>query len=208
MKPSSSGYSRRAFLARVGTTAVSAAALRGRAAAQALGTGLDGNPRGPGPVEVALVLNGERRTFAVEPRTTLLDLLRVQAGLTGAKEGCGRATCGACTVLLDGDPVYACMLLAIDVEGRDVVTVEGLSRAGLTPLQQAMVAEDALQCGYCSPGMVMSLAALLRRKPHPTEADVRKACSGNLCRCGSYPHIFRAALIAAEATASGGAART
>jgi xanthine dehydrogenase YagT iron-sulfur-binding subunit len=103
-------------------------------------------------------------------------------------------------VLLDGVPVYACMILAIEAQGREVISVEGLSKEGLTPVQQAMVQNDGLQCGYCSPGFVMSLTALLKKNPHPTEAEVRKACSGHLCRCGSYPHIFKAALAASRAT--------
>jgi xanthine dehydrogenase YagT iron-sulfur-binding subunit len=191
------GFSRRDFLARLGTTALSAAALRTEVAARELAAADRAAPQGPGPVPIALRINGAARSFTAEPRTTLLELLRTQAGLTGAKEACGRATCGACTVLLDGLPVNACMLLAIDVQGADIVTIEGLSHAGLTPLQQAMVEEDALQCGYCTPGFVVSLTALLRRNPRPTEAEVREACSGHLCRCGSYPHLFKAVLKAA-----------
>ena len=150
---------------------------------------------GPGPVPVILSINGEKRIFQLEPRVTLLEALRHQAGLTGAKEPCDRATCGACTVLLDDVPVYACSMLAIEAQGAEITTIEGIAKDGrLTKLQQAFVQKDGLQCGYCTPGMVMTLTALLRRNPHPTEAEVRKACSGNLCRCGSYPRIFAAAL--------------
>ena len=117
---------------------------------------------------------------------TLLEALRTSAGLTGAKEPCDRATCGACTVLLDDVPVYACSLLAIEAQGAEITTIEGLAKTGqLTQLQQAFVDKDGLQCGYCSPGFVMTLTALLRKNPHPTEAEIRKACSGILCRCGA-----------------------
>jgi aerobic-type carbon monoxide dehydrogenase small subunit (CoxS/CutS family) len=165
--------------------------------------GLAGSERvyGPGPVPVILSVNGEKRIFQLEPRVTLLEALRQQAGLTGAKEPCDRATCGACTVLLDDVPVYACAMLAIEAQGAEITTIEGIAKDGrLTKLQRAFVQKDGLQCGYCTPGMVMTLTALLRRNPHPTEAEVRKACSGNLCRCGSYPRIFAAALGTGGAT--------
>ena len=195
-----SGFSRRDFLIGLGTTAISAAALSAKAVARDLARSSAEQPLGPGPVAVALTINGERRAFVLEPRVTLLEALRTHAGLTGAKEACGRATCGACTVLLDGKPAYACTTLAIDAQHREVTTVEGLSRNGLTPLQKAMVELDGLQCGYCTPGFVMSLTALSETNPSPTEAEVRKACSGHLCRCGSYPNVFAAALKAAGRT--------
>jgi aerobic-type carbon monoxide dehydrogenase small subunit (CoxS/CutS family) len=150
---------------------------------------------GPGEVRVTFVVNGVERTLDVEPRMTLLEALRSPLGLTGAKESCDRATCGACTVLVNDTPVYACSMLAVEAHGAAITTIEGLARdERLTALQQAFVDHDGLQCGYCSPGMVMVLTALLRKNPHPTEAEVRRACSGNLCRCGSYPRIFAAAL--------------
>lgn len=191
--------SRRTFIRGLGTTAVSAAALGAESMAAELGAAGAGSPRGPHAVPVTLSLNGERRTFALEPRATLLEALRMHAGLTGPKEVCDRGGCGACTVLLDGVPVYACMMLAIEAEGREVTTVEGLSRAGPTPVQKALVEYDGLQCGYCTPGFVMSLTALLQRTPQPTETEVRQACAGHLCRCGSYPRVFAAALAAAQA---------
>jgi xanthine dehydrogenase YagT iron-sulfur-binding subunit len=193
--------SRRAFLRGLGTTALTAAALGANGVAGELAQANAEKPRGPAAAPVTLTINGERRTFNLEPRVTLLEALRIHAGLTGPKEVCERATCGACTVLLDGVPVYACMILAIEAQGRTVTTVEGLSKDGLTPVQKAMVEYDGLQCGYCSPGFVMSLTALLKNNPHPTEADVRKACSGHLCRCGSYPRIFAAALAASRGNA-------
>lgn len=191
--------SRRTFIRGLGTTAVSAAALGAESVAAELNSAGAGLPRGPHAGPVTFTLNGERRTFSLEPRATLLEAIRLHAGLTGPKEVCDRGACGACTVLLDGVPVYACMMLAIEAEGREVTTVEGLARGGPTPVQQAIVAHDGLQCGYCTPGFVMSLTALLKRTPHPTEAEVRQACAGHLCRCGSYPRVFAAALAAAKA---------
>ncbi len=192
----STPVSRRAFLRGLSTTALTAATLGAESVAAELAQGNAEQPRGPAALPVVLTINGEKRTFSLEPRVTLLEALRQSAGITSPKEVCERATCGACTVLLDGVPVYACMILAIEAQGRAITTVEGLSREGLTPVQKAMVEHDGLQCGFCSPGFVMSLTALLKSNPHPTEEQVRKACSGHLCRCGSYPHIFAAALAA------------
>lgn len=155
---------------------------------------------GPTAAPVELNVNGRAVTLQVEPRTTLLEALRIHAGLTGAKESCDRASCGACTVLLNGEPVYACSVLAIEAQGAVVETIEGVMKDGkLSMLQQALVEHDGLQCGYCSPGVVMTLTALLRKSPHPTADEVRRACAGNLCRCGSYPRIFAAALGAGGA---------
>jgi xanthine dehydrogenase YagT iron-sulfur-binding subunit len=197
-EPSSHSVSRRDFFKGLGVSAVATAAQRANAVAEELQKFNAEKVQGPGEVPVELLINGEKHTLNLEPRVTLLDVLRNRLPLTGSKEVCDRATCGACTVWLDGEPVYACMILAIDVQGRKITTVEGISRDGkLTKLQEAFVACDGLQCGYCTPGFVMSLSALLDRNPTPTEADVRKACSGNLCRCGSYPRVFQAALQAA-----------
>lgn len=197
--PLTTPVSRRSFIRGLGTTAVSTAALGAQSVAAELRTAAAARPQGPGAVNVTLSINGERRAFALEPRVTLLEAIRIHAGLTGPKEVCDRATCGACTVLLDGVPVYACMMLAIDAQGREITTVEGLSKRGLTAVQKAIVAQDGLQCGYCTPGFVMSLTALLKRNPNPSEAEVRAACAGHLCRCGSYPRIFAAALAASRA---------
>jgi aerobic-type carbon monoxide dehydrogenase small subunit (CoxS/CutS family) len=191
--------SRRTFIRGLGTTAVSAATLGANSVAAELASAQADQLRGPQAVPVTLTINGERRTFALEPRVTLLEAIRFHAGFTGPKESCDRGACGACTVLLDGVPVYACMMLAIEAEGRAITTIEGLSHAGPTPVQKAIVEADGLQCGYCTPGFVLSLTALLRRNPHPDEAEVRKACSGHLCRCGSYPRVFAAALAASQA---------
>lgn len=192
------GISRRLFLKGLGSSAVGAAALGHGSLAHGMA---ETEPvLGPGAVSVSFTVNGQLRTFLVEPRHTLLEVLRGQAGLTGAKESCDRATCGACTVLRDGEPVYACSLLAIEAQDTHIETIEGLAPDGrLTALQQAFVDRDGLQCGFCSPGMIMVLTALLRKNPHPTEAEVRAAVAGNLCRCGSYPHLFAAALTAGGA---------
>jgi xanthine dehydrogenase YagT iron-sulfur-binding subunit len=153
--------------------------------------------RGPGAVPIALRVNGARRRLEVEPSATLAEALRDGLGLTGTKLGCDRGACSACTVLLDGVPASACMTFALDVGEREVTTIEGLARGGaLHPLQEAFVAHDATQCGFCTPGMVMSCAALLARNPHPTLDDVKQAVSGNLCRCGTYPKVFEAVLAA------------
>jgi xanthine dehydrogenase YagT iron-sulfur-binding subunit len=155
--------------------------------------------RGPGAVDVTLEVNGQRATVHVPPRHTLLDALREEIGLMGAKKVCDEGTCGACTVIVDGRPVYACMTLAVAIEGRSVETVEGLGRDGdLDPVQAAFIAHDAFQCGFCTPGQIMSVVALLRTNAAPSADDVKRAVAGNLCRCGAYPNIVAAALAAAR----------
>jgi aerobic-type carbon monoxide dehydrogenase small subunit (CoxS/CutS family) len=134
----------------------------------------------------------------IEPRTTLAEALRIHLGMTGTKIVCDRGVCSGCTVWLDKMPVNSCMTLAIDAIGHHVTTIEGISSEGeMHPLQAAFVKHDAMQCGFCTPGMVMSCAALLERNPNPSEQDVRQAVSGNLCRCGTYPKVFAATLDAA-----------
>ncbi len=155
--------------------------------------------RGPGKTQIQLIVNGQAHEVLVEPRRTLLDTLRKDLGLTGAKNACDEGTCGACTVLLDGKPIYACMALAIECDGRSLETIEGLAQAGkLHPIQQAFIEEDALQCGFCTPGQIMAVKALLDSNPKPTLDEVKRALSGNLCRCGAYLKIVKAALRAAE----------
>lgn len=154
---------------------------------------------GPGAIDVAFEVNGHPARVHVPPHRTLLDALRDELGLTGAKKVCDEGTCGACTVLLDGRPVYSCMTLAVACEGRSVETVEGLARDGdLHPVQAAFIEKDAYQCGFCTPGQVMSLVALLRENGAPTAEDVRRAVTGNLCRCGAYQGIIAAGLAAAR----------
>lgn len=139
---------------------------------------------------VSLVVNDTSYTLDVEPRRTLLDALREDIHLTGAKPGCNMGNCGACTVLLDGEAVYGCLVLAVECEGRNVTTIEGLARNGeLDPVQRAFIEHDALQCGFCTPGQVLALKALLARNPHPSEEEIERGMSGNVCRCGAYPKI-------------------
>ena len=139
-------------------------------------------------------VNGVEQSIEVEPRRTLLDALRTNLCLTGAKKACDMGNCGGCTVQLDGDAVYSCLVLAVDCEGREVTTIEGAGNGELHPLQQAFIEADAFQCGYCTPGQIMSLKALFDRTPQPSDAQIERALSGNLCRCGAYPHILDAAL--------------
>jgi carbon-monoxide dehydrogenase small subunit len=148
---------------------------------------------------VSLTVNGITYDLAVEPRRTLAELLREDLGLTGTKRGCGIGDCGACTVLLDGVATFSCLTLAIQADGCEVETVEGLSENGqLNRLQQAFVDQGAIQCGFCSPGMLMMSTELLRREPDPTELEIRRAISGNLCRCTGYQKIVEAIQLAAK----------
>lgn len=149
--------------------------------------------------KIALDINGQRRRLLVEPRWNLLFVLRDRLGLTGTKVGCERGECGACTVLIDDEPRYACMLLAVEAVGKKIVTLEGLmngERLGAT--QQAFLEEDAYQCGYCTPGQIMAAEGLLRANPNPTMDEIAREMSGNLCRCGAYTHIFKAVNVAAD----------
>ncbi|HEX3270226.1 MAG TPA: (2Fe-2S)-binding protein [Ktedonobacterales bacterium] len=143
---------------------------------------------------ISLRVNGVERALEVESRRTLLDALREDLGLTGAKPGCEMGNCGACTVLLDGEAIYSCLALAVECQGRAVTTIEGLTQGdALDPIQQAFIAHDALQCGFCTPGQVLAMKALLDRNPHPGDEEIDRAMSGNLCRCGAYPKIRAAA---------------
>jgi xanthine dehydrogenase YagT iron-sulfur-binding subunit len=197
------GLSRRAFLrssalTTAGASVIDAAsAVAGQAAAAA-----GGSPpvSGPEPVSITLKVNGVRRSLLVAPRMTLAEALRGPLGLTGTKTACDRGACSACTVWLDGVTVCSCMMLAIEVGTRSVTTIEGLANGGqLHPVQAAFIAHDALQCGFCTPGMVMSCAQLLEQTPDPTAEEVQAAISGHLCRCGAYPHVVAATLAAAKA---------
>ncbi len=152
--------------------------------------------------EVVLTINRELYRFFVEPNIFLLDLLRDELDLTGAKRGCNRGECGSCTVLLDGRPVRSCLIPAVMANGRQVVTIEGLETLGgkLHPLQETFIERGAIQCGFCTPGMILAAKGLLDENPHPTEEEVRRAISGNLCRCTGYVKIVDAILSAAEKT--------
>jgi len=142
---------------------------------------------------VHLTVNDVPYDLDLEPRQTLLDTLRDEVGLTGAKPGCNMGNCGACTVLLEGEPVYSCLVLAVECEGRAITTIEGLARGdALDPVQQAFIAHDALQCGFCTPGQILAMKALLARNPHPSDEELERGMAGNLCRCGAYPKILAA----------------
>jgi len=156
---------------------------------------------GPNAQTIELKINGEAKRLSIEPRVTLLRALRENLGLTGTKLVCDRGACGACTVHLDGKPVTSCMILAVDARGHEITTIEGLGNPSeMHPVQSAFVEHDALQCGFCTPGMVMSVAAVLAENPRATREDIRNATAGNICRCGTYTHVFEAALkVAAPA---------
>lgn len=164
--------------------------------------------RGPGKVPVQLQVNGSTYYLEIEPRQTLLDTLRFSLNMTGTKKGCDMGECGACTVLIDGKSVYSCLVLAIECEGRQVLTIEGISDGeNLDPVQQAFINEDAFQCGFCTPGQVMAVKALLESNRDPTPDEIHRAVSGNICRCGAYPHIFKAVEAAAKAYRAGHSGR-
>ncbi|MEE8104730.1 MAG: (2Fe-2S)-binding protein [Planctomycetota bacterium] len=186
-----SGVSRRDILKGAGAAAFLGAV--GTRAAQAQEPASKMRRIGPGPVAIELTVNGKKRRLNLEPRVTLLDALRDRIELTGTKRVCDRGACGSCTVWVDGKTANSCMMLAVDAHGAEITTIEGLAQGGkLHPVQDAFVRHDALQCGFCTPGMVMSCAALHEHNPKAGEAEVREAISGNLCRCGTYTHIFNA----------------
>ena len=200
--PPPGGLSRRDLFKSAGAVAITGSVLgsvrKAFGEGEAVPEGL--RVQGPGAVPVTLSVNGAERKVTVEPRETLLDTLRLPLDLTGAKRVCDRGSCGACTIHLDGKPVNACMILAVDAEGHAITTVEGLATQNGKALLDAFVREDAMQCGFCTPGMFMSCASAVAAKGAKlTEADARAACAGNLCRCGTYPHVLKAALAAAKA---------
>lgn len=157
--------------------------------------------RSPRKIAITLSVNGEKHDFIIEPRETLLEVLRERAHLTGTKEGCGTGECGACTVLLDGRPTLACLMIAVEVQGREITTIEGIAVDGkLTPLQEAFIEEGAVQCGFCTPGMILSSTALLDENPRPTRQEIQKALEGNLCRCTGYNKIIDAVERVRDAT--------
>ncbi|MBX7246693.1 MAG: (2Fe-2S)-binding protein [Candidatus Sumerlaeaceae bacterium] len=192
-----SGVSRRGFLKGVGlgSVAIPAAGLLGGSVV--LAEEAPPKPSGPkvftGEIPIKLRINGKDHDLKVEPRTTLLNALRDRLDLTGSKLVCDRGTCGACSVIMDGLLVTSCMVLAIDAQGKEITTIEGLASGDkLDPIQAAFIEFDALQCGFCTPGLIMATKSLLKTNPHPTREEMQDALSGNICRCGTYDHIFAA----------------
>jgi xanthine dehydrogenase YagT iron-sulfur-binding subunit len=194
--------SRRRFLKGVGIVGAGAA-FADKLLIEAEGTeAAADNQALTGNVPVVLQINGQKREVRIEPRTTLLNTLRnhLEPPLTGPKLVCDMGTCGACTVLLDGKPVYSCLVLGVDAVGKQITTVEGLgSPEAMNQVQHAFIENDALMCGFCTPGFVTTISAYLKKNPNPSLAEVREACKGNFCRCGTYPRVFEAALAAAKA---------
>lgn len=198
--PSHGGLRRRGFLSSIGAGVVGAT-VAGKASAAPHSEVAEP----AAPVKVDLTINGEKHRIDVEPRWTLLHVLRERLSITGVKVGCERGECGACTILVDGEARYACLTLAVEAAGHEITTVEGLLRGEqLGAVQQAFAQEDALQCGYCAPGQIMAAEALLRKNSRPQEDDIRRAMSGNLCRCGAYNHIVKAVRRAAVTRRQGG----
>ena len=198
------GVTRRALFQGAGAAAATGA-LFGRDAwakdaPAAKAKGVAHKVQGPEAVSITLQVNGKAQALSVQPRETLLDTLRLGLDLTGAKPVCDRGQCGACTILMDDLPVYACTVLSVEAEGKTITTVEGLGGpTALHPVQKSFVEHDALQCGFCTPGMVVSCAyAVKTHGASLTEEQARAACAGNLCRCGTYPHVLKAALAAAK----------
>lgn len=195
--PSKMEVSRRGFLK--GAGAVLSSGIVAGAEALEAANNETAKVIGPGKAPVTLKINGVKKALNIEPRLTLLDALRNELEITGAKRVCDRTTCGACTVIVNGKSVYSCSMLAIEAQGKDIQTVEGLSQSGkLHPLQQAFVDNDAQQCGYCTPGFVMACKAFLDKTPNPSIEQVRKGLGGNLCRCGTYVGITQAVLQTAR----------
>jgi xanthine dehydrogenase YagT iron-sulfur-binding subunit len=199
--PPKTGFSRRGFMSGVGIGGgvMGTGLLENEAAASPAA-----NVVGPGAVPITLTINGKPVKLTVEPRVTLVDALRNYLDLTGAKRVCDRGTCGACTVVMGGKSVYACTVLAIDAQGKNIETIEGLATGGnLHPVSKAFWDNDAQQCGYCTPGFVMACKGFLDEHPNPTEEDVKHGMGGNLCRCGTYMGVRKAALQAAKAMKGG-----
>jgi aerobic-type carbon monoxide dehydrogenase small subunit (CoxS/CutS family) len=187
------GVSRRTFLQTLGVSAAAAPLV-----SSAGGQPEDGVPiLGPDPIEITLRVNGKMHRATIEPVTTLLEALRLHLDLTGTKEICDRGACGGCSVLVDGRLTASCMMLAADAIGTEITTIEGLADGDrLDPVQESFVRHDALQCGYCTPGLVMAARALLDENPRPTPEEIKRGLSGNLCRCGAYCNVVNAVLDA------------
>ena len=193
------GFSRRSFLKGVGTGVISTAVLPGVVSAGEYVEKIQTPEEGVTRAAITLNVNGQNRRVTVESRATLANVLRSELELTGTKVGCDRGECGGCTVLIDGEPVYSCMTLAMDAVGREIVTIEGLAKNGqLSPVQQAFLEYDGFQCGYCTPGEIMAAEGLLAKNPNPSTEEIKRGMSGNLCRCAAYQHIFVSVAEAAK----------
>jgi len=193
--------SRRAFLKTVGVTGVAAGVIGGTEADAQTSTPA---PIGPGEVPITLKIDGKVHQVKVEPRVTLLDAMRDRLDKTGAKRVCDRGTCGACTALVDGRAVYTCSMLAIEAQGKEIRTIEGLAQGtALHPLQQAVVEHDGTMCGFCTPGFVMAAVALLEKHPKPTVEQIRDGLDGNICRCGTYKGLLEAVLETGKGVSRG-----
>ncbi len=200
------GVSRRSFVKGVGTGIVAASAISASVVSskesQAQTTT---QASGPDPVPISLKINGTAHEIMAEPRETLLEILRNRLDITGPKQVCDRGTCGACTVTIDGQTAYACMTLAIEVQGAEITTIEGLANENqLHPVQEAIVKADAVQCGFCTPGFAMSMAAVLERNPSATHKEVQEGISGHICRCGTYSQMNHAIELAKQSMEGGG----
>ena len=196
-RDNAAGLTRRGFLKGAGVAAAGAAIADG--SLEALAQEKESRVLGPAAVPITLKVNGAEKKFNLEPRTTLAEALRIHADMTGTKIVCDRGACSACTVWIDNVPTLSCMTLAFDARGREIKTIEGLAQGEtLHPVQEQFIEHDAMQCGFCTPGMIMACAALLEKNKSPTLDDVKEACSGNLCRCGTYPKVFDATLAAAK----------
>jgi len=195
------GKSRRGFLKGAGLTTAGTIVLPSGVLAADLQKREESKIKGPEALTIELHVNGKTLKASIEPRATLAEVLRDQLQLTGTKVVCDRGSCSACTVWIENRPVNACMTFAMDVGERKVTTIEGLASNGkLHPIQESFIEHDATQCGFCTSGMIMSTAALLEENSNPTIEDVKHATRGNYCRCGTYPHVFKATLAAAEKT--------
>jgi xanthine dehydrogenase YagT iron-sulfur-binding subunit len=205
-KKKSESLSRRSFIKGVGSGIVGSIALT----QSAIGKGAvieeqEKTKDLPYKKVITLKVNGKSHKIEVQNRWTLLDVLREKLKLTGAKKTCNSGECGACTVIMNGRAVYSCMILAIEAEGKEITTIEGLlDGEELNPVQQAFADNDAFQCGYCTSGQIMSAQALLKKNPNPSEEEIKRAMSGNLCRCASYPHIMKAVQDASKRLKRGG----
>jgi len=195
--------SRRTFIKSVGFSSVGVAAVRGEGMVgqlQKAGILEKDKILGPGKIQVSFQVNGKVVPASIEPRTMLVEAIRDHLVLTGTKIGCNRGACGACTVILDGKAIASCMTLALDAIGKSIETIEGLeeSKEKLHPIQTSFIEHDAMQCGFCTSGMIMSSKHLLDKTNSPSDREIKEAVSGNLCRCGTYPHVFSAIKTAAK----------